>query len=430
MVDSALVIASPWPRCGSANIFAAQCLYLATRGFRTALLLGPHLPIHRAKYRGYWDGILDAMRYDGVDLVARAAVDRRMRRGRSLSYFQWLAAGRDSQLAVMDRYTAAAVPPDTIGDFLDAHPPRVVLVNHCFQMGLARRILHRLARSGRPRPLVLLETHDVQAALYADGRIDNVFTRRPDARARLDQDELRLSAGADAYTHVTEGDMAYFAPRLPGRHHLVHATLTPATERRLLEVRAAEQPRYDFAFVGDTNPGNEASLVWFLSEVAPHLDPSCRIAIAGRIGPRVAEVRPDLFARHRDWFLGQVADVIPVYEQTAVMIIPTRFGTGISIKTIEALAAGHPIVATEAALRGLWGNARPPSIVCAEDGIGFARAMTETLRRRTELQGASRALYRAQFSNDAFFARWDAVLSGGVVPERSARVPDLAAIRC
>ncbi|MDC7786854.1 glycosyltransferase [Rhodoplanes sp. TEM] len=428
MQDSALVIASPWPRCGSSNIFAAQCRYLDTRGYRTALLLGPHLPIHRARYHGYWDWMLEQMRFEGVALVCHASTSHRMRAWRSRSHLQWLASGRDSQLSVMARYGGAATLPATLLDFIEAHPPRVIVVNHCFQMGLAHTVLREMARRRLPRPLVVLETHDVQAELYADGGLANVFRGRPDARALLERDELRLAAGADAFTHVTDDDRAYFSTRLPGPHHLVRATLTPENERRLLALEPADRERFDFAYVGDNNPGNEVSLAWFLTEVAPRLDRGCRIAIAGRIGGHMEAVRPDLFGRYAHWFVGVVDDVTTVYAQAAVVVIPTRFGTGISIKTIEALAAGNPIVATGAALRGLVGASTPASIASAEDPDGFARAMMETLGRWRALRGLSRDAYRERLSNAAYFARWDAVLQSGGVPVRDRTAPPVAGL--
>ena len=111
MTEAALIIASPWPRTGTANLFAAQSLFLSSRGYRTAVLLSPHQSEHRVKFRDWWTSTLDAMRYEGIHLLCRATTSHRTKPWRSLSYLQWLLAGRDSQLAIMARYAAAAELP-------------------------------------------------------------------------------------------------------------------------------------------------------------------------------------------------------------------------------------------------------------------------------------------------------------------------------
>ncbi|MBI5110847.1 MAG: glycosyltransferase family 4 protein [Rhodovulum sp.] len=418
MSDSALVVASPWPRTGSTNLFAAQARYLATRGFRTAMLLAPHLPIHRSRNAAFWRDTLAAVERDcrshpedeGPDLIAAGRSDQRLRRWRSVGFYRWLTHGRDSQLAVMARYARAATLPPELVAVLDAHDLRLIIASHCFQMGTVETVLHHLARRGRPRPRVVLETQDVQAELYAVGKIHNSFRGEPDAREVLARDELRLVAGADALTHVTAHDLDYFRAHAPGRHHLTLATLAPTTEHRLLTL-PEEPPLFDFLYVGNVNPGNEISLTWFLDEVAPRLAPDIRVAIVGPIASRLRTIRPDLHARWWPWCLGDVDDIADVYRRSAAVILPTRFGTGISIKTIEALAAGRPVIATSLALRGLPIEPGRGGVAVVDDAAGFADAMEEVRRQRSIRAGPARALYSELFSNARYFARWDVVLA-------------------
>src|SRR5262245_33434930 len=231
MEDAALIIESPWPRTGSANIFAAQSFYLASRGFRTAMLLSPHLADHRARHEKFWTAARTAMHFDGIDILCNSTTNRRMRRWRSISFFQWLLHGRDSQLAIMDRYAAAATLPKELLSFLAANELRIVIVNHCFQMSVGQKISRYLERPGRRRPLIVLETQDVQADLYAHGKIKNIFRKKPDAWQSLARDERRLAAKAEILTHVGMDDLQYFQYCLPGKHYLVPATLHPAIEK-------------------------------------------------------------------------------------------------------------------------------------------------------------------------------------------------------
>ena len=58
--------------------------------------------------------------------------------------------------------------------------------------------------------------------------------------------------------------------------------------------------------------------------------------------------------------LGFVDSLDEVYRQAAVVINPQQFGTGLSIKSIEALRHARPLVSTISGARGL------------EDGAGLA----------------------------------------------------------
>jgi glycosyltransferase involved in cell wall biosynthesis len=416
MPDAALIIASPWPRTGSANLFAAHSLFLSKRGYRTAMLLSPHLPEHRLRFVKFWASTLDAMQYDGLDLLCKADTRRRTRRWRSRSFFQWQQYGQDSQLAIMARYAAAARLPPELISFLDANDLRLIVVNHCFQMQVAENICNYLQRKRRQRPLVVLEAHDVQAKLYASS-IDNVFRSRPDPLDLLVQDELRLMSAADVVAHVTAEDLHHFEARLRTRHRLVLATLDPARESKLLELdgfpgTSNDQP-IDFLYIGNNNPGNERSILWFLNEVVPLLDDRYSVTIVGGIARHLKKTRRALFDRFERYFVGEVDDVVNYYQRSAVVFIPTTFGTGTSIKAIEALAAGKPVVATAAAMRGFPGDAVSAAVhIANDDPAVFAASMVDLHRRRHELGRESRKLYLDHFSNARYFERWDRLLSG------------------
>src|SRR5438132_405628 len=50
---------------------------------------------------------------------------------------------------------------------------------------------------------------------------------------------------------------------------------------------------------------------------------------------------------------GRVPDLIPYVERAAVVAAPIRFGGGMRVKVLEALAAGKPVVASSLAVEGL-----------------------------------------------------------------------------
>jgi hypothetical protein len=58
--------------------------------------------------------------------------------------------------------------------------------------------------------------------------------------------------------------------------------------------------------------------------------------------------------------LGRVENLRPLYAAARLVVVPLLEGTGVSIKTLEAITFGKPVLATAMGLRGL-----DPSTICA-----------------------------------------------------------------
>lgn len=103
----------------------------------------------------------------------------------------------------------------------------------------------------------------------------------------------------------------------------------------------------DLLYVGSKNPINLASLNWFLDKVMPgvHKQVGRRLKVVGSI---CEVVRSNQYVES----VGRVEDLASVYRTAAVAINPSVMGTGLKIKTIEALAHACPVVATANAAEG------------------------------------------------------------------------------
>jgi polysaccharide biosynthesis protein PslH len=102
-------------------------------------------------------------------------------------------------------------------------------------------------------------------------------------------------------------------------------------------------------FVGSINAINVHGLEWFLEQVFPRIRkkrPDVELVLAGAVGGE------------RTWpvgtlVLGPQQSLAAVYAKATLVINPVQFGTGLAIKTVEALSYGKPVVATPAGARGL-----------------------------------------------------------------------------
>jgi hypothetical protein len=104
-------------------------------------------------------------------------------------------------------------------------------------------------------------------------------------------------------------------------------------------------PRAAFGYLGSANPWNVASVRALDAALAEA--PDLPWLLAGQI------TRRDLRLRSRPVLLGPVPEVDDFYRAVECVLNPMAGGTGLKIKTVEALAAGLPVLGTRDAFAGL-----------------------------------------------------------------------------
>jgi glycosyltransferase involved in cell wall biosynthesis len=118
-----------------------------------------------------------------------------------------------------------------------------------------------------------------------------------------------------------------------------------------------------FIFLGALNvPHNRVSLMHFLEKQLPRIRsllPRARIKIVGKGADsallKLTEQYPDTLQ-----LIGFVEDLDALFADATAMLIPLKFGSGVKIKTLEALARGLPVIATDFGVEGI-------PVKCGED---------------------------------------------------------------
>ncbi len=149
------------------------------------------------------------------------------------------------------------------------------------------------------------------------------------------------------------------------------------------------------AVVASDNPLNVHGLSAFLAECWPEIKRCCPGAwlhVVGRVGDFC---RIDDSSIH---YSGWVADLDAVYRDASVVINPTIAGTGLKIKSVEALAHGKPLVAWSHGVDGLTYEGQAPFIEC-HSWKEFAAAVVLLLSSDAERSAlANRALSYARIT--------------------------------
>jgi polysaccharide biosynthesis protein PslH len=121
-------------------------------------------------------------------------------------------------------------------------------------------------------------------------------------------------------------------------------------------------PEYDVVFLGALFVDNNvAGVIWFLTQVVPIIRnslPNAKFLIAG---------------------------LNPVYQSGRVLINPVLKGSGVSIKSVEMLLLGKPIVSTPQGISGLPPQAKQLFIV-ADSAVTFAKEIIELLSTTPKLK--------------------------------------------
>lgn len=170
-----------------------------------------------------------------------------------------------------------------------------------------------------------------------------------------------------------------------------------------------------FVFLGALNiPHNELSIAYFLrsqlDEVIERI-PGARLRVIGGGGSEELE---RLAARYPGTVSveGFVDDLDAALGAACAMIIPLLFGSGVKIKTLEALSRGLPVISTDFGVEGI---PLEPGLDClVENDLGqYPRLMSEVAEAgyNQRLSRRAREFYTGNYSKEKVFQEYDELFS-------------------
>jgi glycosyltransferase involved in cell wall biosynthesis len=182
-------------------------------------------------------------------------------------------------------------------------------------------------------------------------------------------------------------------------------------------------PAFDAGFVATANAFNVEAAVYFCRTILPRVRerlPDFRFLIAGGVTAALSTLAP---AWPGVSFASFTPDIRDIYEQLGVSVVPLLAGTGVSIKTLEALSWGRPVVATPTGARGI-DRAKYPLLTIANEPDEFARALVFAVMRR-EAIGKTAAPGPSQDALEREFLGRFLALCEQYAPRDGKRLPQL-----
>lgn len=231
-----------------------------------------------------------------------------------------------------------------------------------------------------------LDTHDLESV--------NAETRRTAGQAPANtltfEEELTILARFDRVLLIQSEDHALVAQRLGPKALLVPHPVS-------FSYLPVQPDRFRLGLVGSAWAANLDGLDWFADNVWPKIShPAAELHLFGWISD-VWRPTYKAFLRH-----GFVADFKRAWGSIDVAINPVRWGSGLKIKSVEALGHGLPLVSTSEGARGLRA-AEGSGLVIADEAGEFADACSRLLADASQRLALGGAGYR--FANQHFSAR-------------------------
>jgi glycosyltransferase involved in cell wall biosynthesis len=394
-----------WHSCGTATVVAGQARAYRALGARVISLALSDQPVFGLAAKSFGRAYREAT----PELVA----DRRLLTGVARSAFLnpltigpigWSFAHGDHAATYVGFAKSSAVPAELTTERID-----IIHCNHFFCMPMAERLR---ASHGCP---VFLDTHDIQAKQYVLRNAHGWYLPPRATYEAMLATELAWLRRADLLIHLNSEEEAFFRRALPESSHTL---LWPAVDSMPTGLDGSK-----FVIVASANVANILSLEWFLREVMPSAG-NVAFAIYGNIDSAIRSRDPSLYERYARHFRGRVEEIGEAYTDAACVLLPCVEGHGLSIKTVEALSTGAPLIATPLAFRGMDVDLEALSnVTLAEDAPAFAEGMR--MRAAEHTNSAARAvsptrrLYEARFSAEAY-EKALAQIVGGVLADPSA----------
>ncbi|MDB4902998.1 MAG: hypothetical protein JWQ63_2279 [Mucilaginibacter sp.] len=154
----------------------------------------------------------------------------------------------------------------------------------------------------------------------------------------------------------------------------------------------------NIVFIASAYLPNRDAINWFVTNCWPYIITkyNVQLSVYGSVS-----AGPDLVGQQQIFCKGFVADIDQIYEEADIIINPVRFGAGLKIKNVEALAHGRPLVTTTHGARGIEAGINKAFLV-ADDAADFIQSIASLIESETLRKNLGKNAHK--FINENFSA--------------------------
>jgi hypothetical protein len=231
---------------------------------------------------------------------------------------------------------------------------------------------------GLENVIKILDTHDLfgdrhKVAIDAGLEPNWFFTSLDEERGGLERADLVIA--------IQSAEASILRERC--RSQVVTVGHCPPPEYLVASRR--RKPIELFGYIGSANPWNIKSILEF--DKAYSQNASAGWLLAGSI------TRQTMKLRSQPSLLGMVEKLEDFYDSVDCVINPMLGGTGLKIKTVEALSFGKPVIGTLDAFQGIPSNYPAHQATTMEDFVRIVHRYSSNMLFRKELRRATVLAY-------------------------------------
>lgn len=152
-------------------------------------------------------------------------------------------------------------------------------------------------------------------------------------------------------------------------------------------------------FIGSNFPPNIDGISFFIEKVLPHINIKLIVAGSG-----MESIREKYKSYKNLEIHGYVDDLKALYANANLVVLPIFSGSGMKIKTAEALKYGKYIIAAPEALTGYTYNEN--IAMCCKDAKSFITAINNFDFNQSKFNTESRNLFLKEFSYEKAFQKF------------------------
>lgn len=405
----AILSSALWGRVGSTTIFDTQMRVLINGGYRVARFYFDHWPHFgedrlpriakmvvedQQQIRPHYEVVFE--RNEGGAHVAKLLASSEFQQGSPVLRMSMLMASPTTT----DAATAA---------FLGRNAS-VAIVNHLPQLRATQALTSAK---------IIFETHDVFSHLLDIHGIPDFVPKGPDGADLRLSEEAAGWKSAELCVNLTDDDQHVISQHTPAselvsptkaRSYPTNRSWSEVAVANLLPPEKASVGYFDLMLWGSWHDNNVQSIRWFLDVVRPLLGKhrDARIVVAGKVVKGLGKA----VGQYPDVVFCDFVDVLEDFaSRTRVLVIPDQEGTGICVKTMDALAWSACFAATKSGMRGTRLGSldyRPSETArqLANDIIKLLDSLTAREQRRV----VADALFELNYSEEAYDRHWAQIL--------------------
>jgi glycosyltransferase involved in cell wall biosynthesis len=162
----------------------------------------------------------------------------------------------------------------------------------------------------------------------------------PDVTGKVLDEDLKSLNYFNTYIYNSFDEMLFWSRFFPDKKHYFFPPVTQIKELPDLI------KTIDVLCLGYVNPYNIEAAYWFLDNVCPLLPKNISITFCGKFTSALEAVYLVKIKEYNITTIDYADNLEELYAKTKIVIVPIKGGTGIKIKTLEALSYSIPVVST------------------------------------------------------------------------------------